>query len=47
MALKVFKERGKPTKQFSVIGRYDYFDPNLDAKQDQSRLLIKHIKERN
>ena len=30
----------KPMKIGSIIGRYDYFDPNLDVKQDQNRRYI-------
>jgi hypothetical protein len=30
----------KPMKKFSIIGRYDYFDPNLDVKQDQNKRYI-------
>ena len=30
----------KPMKQFSVIGRYDYFDPNKDVKNDENNRYI-------
>jgi len=30
----------KPMKQFSVIGRYDHFDPNKDAKDDENNRYI-------
>ena len=30
----------KPMKQFSVIGRYDHFDPNTDAKDDENNRYI-------
>jgi len=30
----------KPHKEFSIIGRYDYFDPNDDVKDDENRRYI-------
>lgn len=30
----------KPDKKFSVIGRYDYFNPNKDQKDDENRRYI-------
>jgi len=30
----------KPHKKFSIIGRYDYFDPNKDTKDDENRRYI-------
>ena len=30
----------KPHKKFSIIGRYDYFDPNDDVKEDENRRYI-------
>jgi len=29
----------KPREQFSVIGRYDRFDPNTDAKDDENNRI--------
>jgi hypothetical protein len=33
----------KPHKKFSIIGRYDYFDPNTDKKDDANRRYIAGI----
>jgi hypothetical protein len=30
----------KPHKKFSIIGRYDYFNPNKDQKDDENRRYI-------